>query len=307
MYIKTYQEKQSTASSNGKEYDLNILFKRTKNKQSIDIPIHKLTWVLEYTSIDEQRVKNADVSVPVLVYHDEKDGLVVIDGAHRLTKAFRLKMKVIPGVMLSDEDMEAAEINKKKIALLSDSNNVWQIDFGPSYTPKEMLELGVFEGKYVNNMKGIPADWKKSDKVLGPDDEPDPSVNKYGVKSRQPLSVWKKNGWIKTDPNGFFEWMCNYYLGRRLGEEDEWQIKRWRSFVARHQAQIKADTKGHLKDRRLAQKQGLLQWGWDWEQNFTDKNVTINAKRIAKSAGAKLDKEESALENMVLPAFARWV
>ena len=80
----------------------------------------------------------------------------------------------------------------------------WQIDFGPSYTPKEMLELGVFEGKYVNNMKGIPADWKKNDKVLGPDDEPDPSVNKYGVKSRQPLSVWKKNGWIKTDPNGFF-------------------------------------------------------------------------------------------------------
>jgi hypothetical protein len=80
----------------------------------------------------------------------------------------------------------------------------WQIDFGPSYTPKEMLELGVFEGKYVSNMKGIPADWKKSDKVLGPNDEPDPSVNKYGVKSRQPLSVWKKNDWIKTDPNGWF-------------------------------------------------------------------------------------------------------
>jgi hypothetical protein len=169
-----------------------------------------------------------------------------------------------------------------------------------------MLELGVFEGKYVNNMKGIPADWKKSDKVLGPDDEPDPSVNKYEVKSRQPLSVWKKNDWIKTDTNGWFAWYCNYYLGRRLGEEDEWQIKRWRSFVARHQAQIKADPKGHLKDRRLAQKQGLLQWGWDWEQNFAEKNVSLNAKRIAKSAGAKLNKEEPALENMVLPAFARW-
>ena len=181
---------------------------------------------------------------------------------------------------------------------------VWQIDFGPTYTPKQMLELGVFEGKYINNMKGIPADWKKLPKVLGKDDEPDPSVNKYGVKSRQPLSVWKKNGWIKTDPNGFFEWMCNYYLGRRLGEEDEWQIKRWRSFVARHQAQIKADSNGHLKDRRVVQKQALLQWGWDWEQNYSEKAVESNAKKIAKAAGIKIATE--MLENIELPAFASW-
>jgi hypothetical protein len=81
---------------------------------------------------------------------------------------------------------------------------VWQIDFGPTYTPKQMLELGVFEGKYINNMKGIPADWKKLPKVLGKDGEPDPSINKFGVKSRQPLSTWKENGWIKTDANGWF-------------------------------------------------------------------------------------------------------
>lgn len=182
----------------------------------------------------------------------------------------------------------------------------WQNDFGPSYTPKEMLELGVFEGKYVNNIKGIPGDWKNTPKVLGSKDKPDPSINKYGVKSRQPLSTWKKNDWIRSDPNGWFAWYCNYYLGRRLGEEDEWQIKRWRSFVARHQAQIKADPKGKLKDRRLAQKQALLQWGWDWEQDFNPDNVDKNVRRIAKSAGSKVAEPGKALESLIISPFTLW-
>ena len=80
----------------------------------------------------------------------------------------------------------------------------WDPKFAPSYTPEEMLKLGVFEGKYINAVKGVPTAWKKIPKVLGPNDEPDPTINKYGVKSRQPLSVWKKNGWIKTDKLGWY-------------------------------------------------------------------------------------------------------
>lgn len=306
MRDKLYQEENSTATNNGKEYNLNILFKRTRGKMPVDISVNKLTWVLEYTDIDDNRVRNSDVSVPLLIYPDIKYGLVVIDGAHRLAKAVRLNMRTIPAIMLDDKDMEAALIEKRKIALLSDSGKLWQNDFGPSYTPKEMLELGVFEGKYINNIKGIPADWKNIPKVLGPKDKPDPSINKYGVKSRQPLSTWKKNDWIRSDPNGWFAFYCNYYLGRRLGEEDEWQIKRWRSFVARHQAQIKADPKGHLKDRRLAQKQALLQWGWDWEQDFNPSNVDKNVKKIARSAGAKVAEPGKALESLIVHPFTLW-
>jgi hypothetical protein len=169
-----------------------------------------------------------------------------------------------------------------------------------------MLELGVFEGKYINNIKGIPDEWKKLPKVLGPDDEPDSLLNKFGVKSRQPLSTWKQNDWIRSDSNGWYHWYINYYLGRRLGEEDEWQIKRWRSFVARHQAQIKADPKGHLKHRRLAQKQALLQWGWNWEQNYSDTAVNENSRQLARSAGVKLDRGSDALESIILPSFTNW-
>lgn len=84
------------------------------------------------------------------------------------------------------------------------TNKTWNPKFAPSYTPEEMLELGVFEGKYINAVEGVPAAWKKIPKVLKPEDAPNPKINKYGVKSRQPLSTWKKNGWIKSDKWGWF-------------------------------------------------------------------------------------------------------
>lgn len=193
----------------------------------------------------------------------------------------------------------------------------WDPRFAPSYTPEEMLREGVFEGKYINAVKGVPASWKKIDKVLGPDDEPDPKINKYGVKSRQGLSVWKKNGWIRTDKWGFFEWAIHYFLGRRLGAEDDWQIGRWVSFVARHQGQIQADPKSKNKDHRLKQKQALLQWGWDWEQPFTPEQREKNAKRIAKLAGVPLaeqseeekekNKKKVAQESLIIvPKYTNW-
>jgi hypothetical protein len=48
-------------------------------------------------------------------------------------------------------------------------------DFQPYYTPKQMLELGVFEGKYCNDCRGeLPADWYIDAKIAA---RPDPSLN----------------------------------------------------------------------------------------------------------------------------------
>lgn len=169
----------------------------------------------------------------------------------------------------------------------------WNIEFTPSYTPEEMLKLGVFEGKYINNIKGIPSSWKSLPKVLGPNDPPDPSLNFYGVKSRQPLSTWKENGWIKTDKNGWFEWYCHYYTGRRI-EEDQWQVGRWKSFVARHMGQIKANCT--LKDNtcRPIQRQGLLQWGWDSSTEFSSKQRSSNLSNFTKELNPSLESVEIA-------------
>lgn len=133
--------------------------------------------------------------------------------------------------------------------------------FTPHFTPKEMLALGVFEGKYCNDcQREFPTDWFRKAKI---GDVPDVAHNCFGVKSRQPLWVWRKNGWIiSPDPRGWFQWYCRYWLGRRLPEVDAVQIKRWRAF-ARHAAQVRKNCPEHCLTCRPRQRQGLLQWSYD--------------------------------------------
>jgi hypothetical protein len=159
----------------------------------------------------------------------------------------------------------------------------WSEDFYPSYTPKEMLEMGVFEGKYLNAIrKEFPADWFTKAKLAK--DKADESLNYYGVKSRKSLSHWKEKGWIhKQDPLGWFQWYCRYYMGRRT-PDDARQIKRWKSFVSRHRAQvISACPLGSGKECRPRQKQGLLQWAWDWKQDPSSSSIkNKNIERLKK-------------------------
>ncbi len=133
--------------------------------------------------------------------------------------------------------------------------------FAPAFTPAEILKLGVFEGKYINDCRNeFPADWYVEAKLS---DRPDPSLNCFGVKSRQPLSVWRDKGWIhEPDPRGWFQWYCRYYMGRRLPEIDGIQIGRWRNF-ARHAGQIRANCVPHDLSCRPRQRQALLQWAYD--------------------------------------------
>lgn len=134
-------------------------------------------------------------------------------------------------------------------------------DFKPHLTPQKMLELGVFEGKYLNDCRGeFPASWFKKAKIS---ERADPSLNFFKTKSRQPLSVWRQKGWIRDpDPRGWFQWYCRYYMGRRMPELDAWQIKRWRAF-ARHAAQVRANCLAMDLGCRPRQRQALLQWAYD--------------------------------------------
>ena len=133
-------------------------------------------------------------------------------------------------------------------------------DFTPQLTPKQMLELGVFEGKYCNDCRDeFPKSWFARARLS---ETPDPACNRFGVKSRQPLSVWREKGWIiGPDPRGWFQWYCRYYLGRRLPEVDAVQIKRWRAF-ARHAAQVRKNCDPGDLFCRPRQRQALLQWAY---------------------------------------------
>ena len=110
-------------------------------------------------------------------------------------------------------------------------------DFKPQLTPKQMLELGVFGGKYMTDCANeFPEDWFDDAKLCP--ERHDPQLNHFGVNASQPLSVWREKGWIyEEDPRGWFQWYCRYYMGRRC-PDDERQIKRWR-LVKRHVAQVR--------------------------------------------------------------------
>jgi hypothetical protein len=134
-------------------------------------------------------------------------------------------------------------------------------EFKPELTPKQMLELGVFGGKYLTDCrKEFPKSWYAKAKLCH--DFHDPKLNYFGVNASKPLSYWKKKGWINPeDPRGWFQWYCRYYLGRR-GPDDARQIRRWKA-MTRHIAQIRKHCrKGDVRCRRK-QRQALLHWAYD--------------------------------------------
>ena len=145
--------------------------------------------------------------------------------------------------------------------LVAHEGEAFAPDFKPHFTPKEMLALGVFEGKYMNDcVDEFPADWFEEARLS---DYADASLNRFGIRSRQSLQIWQEKGWIiEPDVRGWFQWYCRYYLGRRIPEIDEKQIKRWKGF-ARHAGQIRANCKPGDLECRPRQRQALLQWSYD--------------------------------------------
>ncbi|HLK16743.1 MAG TPA: hypothetical protein VKT78_18190 [Fimbriimonadaceae bacterium] len=133
--------------------------------------------------------------------------------------------------------------------------------FKPQLTPKEMLELGVFGGRYMTDCRAeFPGNWFVNAKLCS--SRHDPGLNVFGVNASKPLAYWRAKGWIHPeDPRGWFQWYCRYHLGRR-GSDDERQIKRWLA-MRRHLAQLVKHCRPGDLDCRRRQRQALLHWAYD--------------------------------------------
>jgi hypothetical protein len=147
--------------------------------------------------------------------------------------------------------------------------------------PGEILALGAFGGKYLNDcLLEFPAEWFLHAGLLGklsPQGQ-DISVNHFQIDSRLPLSEWRKAGWVphgkvltgkrrilsvgNPDERGWFQWYCRYWMGRRIPELDDLQIQRWRNF-RRHYGAVQKACKGDI-NCRPRQRQALLHWAWDF-------------------------------------------
>ena len=134
-------------------------------------------------------------------------------------------------------------------------------DFKPELTPKEMLALGIFGGKYMTDCKEeFPRDWFKQVKLCS--EKHDAKLNFFGVNASQSLSAWRERGWIHPDdPRGWFQWYCRYFIGRRH-QDDQRQIRRWKA-IKRHIAQIKNNCSAGDWNCRRKQRQAILHWAYD--------------------------------------------
>ena len=107
----------------------------------------------------------------------------------------------------------------------------------------------------------FPEDWFENAK-LSPE-KTDISLNYYQVDASMPLEKWQEKGWIHPDdPRGWFQWYCRYYYGRRLPEENQIQIKRWKA-IKRHAGAIKKNCEHKDQSCRKKQRQTLLHWAYD--------------------------------------------
>jgi hypothetical protein len=134
-------------------------------------------------------------------------------------------------------------------------------EFQPQLTPRQMLALGVFGGKYMTDCRDeCPATWFARAKLCA--ERHDARLNYFRVNASQSLAEWRRKGWISgQDPRGWFQWYCRYYMGRRT-RDDARQIRRWRA-IARHVAAIRKHCDHRDLDCRRRQRQAVLHWAYD--------------------------------------------
>lgn len=161
-------------------------------------------------------------------------------------------------------------------------------DFKPYSSPGDILAMGAFEGKYLNDcLTEFPAEWFLRALALNKlsPQKHNVEVNYFKIMSRLPLSEWEKKGWLppqkgqrrhknslgrdilndpekNPDERGWFQWYCRYWMGRRMPELDKVQIARWKAFT-RHAGAVKKNCKAGDLSCRPKQRQALLHWAYD--------------------------------------------
>lgn len=93
-------------------------------------------------------------------------------------------------------------------------------DFEPELPPKELLSLGIFGGKYMTDCAEEFPDASFEEARLC-SSRHDLELNYYAVSASQPLSEWRRKGWVYSeDARGWFQWYCRYYMGRRCLDDE---------------------------------------------------------------------------------------
>lgn len=106
------EEKGSTFTHDGDDYDINKLFKLSEKLPVIKTKVSDLEWInkgFKPSKRDLRREKEADDNVPILItkWHNK---LVVLDGFHRLLKAEDSNIKELPARIIDKKMLDSCLI-----------------------------------------------------------------------------------------------------------------------------------------------------------------------------------------------------
>lgn len=117
------------------------------------------------------------------------------------------------------------------------------------------------------------------------------------------MQAWPSDWLDDTDPGGWLQWYEQYSAGRR-GDTDDRQIKRWKSFKARHGSQLQ---KNPTPRRAFA----LRNWAVDPLKLIEDEKVRADLEQAMKEYKENAEKEYSekkaAFDRDELTAIATWL
>ena len=102
----------NTFTHNDVEYDLKKAINIVKNIPVVYVKINDLKWILEFTDTYPERIETADINNPLLFIQDG-DRIVTLDGAHRLKKSLDKKIKIIQGKFINDSELEKCSLKKE--------------------------------------------------------------------------------------------------------------------------------------------------------------------------------------------------
>lgn len=103
---EAYQEENSSSfTHDGVKYYLNPILEKAQRIKVTQLKLKDLAWNIENARFEEDRVRKADYSYPLVVLSTVKWGYVVIDGTHRLIKAHRNGKKNIDAYVLKETDI----------------------------------------------------------------------------------------------------------------------------------------------------------------------------------------------------------
>lgn len=95
-------------------------------------------------------------------------------------------------------------------------------EFKPELTPKEMLELGIFGGKYMTDCEEeFPKSWFKKAKFSP--DKKDISLNFFKIDASLSLKKWERKGWIH--PKWILEVGSSGIVGTIMGDVMQMKIR----------------------------------------------------------------------------------